>query len=76
MMPCVVCSSGPVEAAHVKARGMGGCGGDRRSLVPLCTRCHREQHAIGLRAFGEKYEIDLHDHAARIALQLDEEGHE
>lgn len=29
-----------VEAAHAKARGMGGCGGTWRDLVPLCRKHH------------------------------------
>lgn len=29
-----------IQAAHAKARGMGGCGGDKTDLVPLCFDCH------------------------------------
>jgi hypothetical protein len=45
-MPCWLCGgTRDVQAAHMKARGMGGCGGDRRYLLPLggdggCG-CHR-----------------------------------
>ena len=46
MMSCEVCGRVPTEAfpneaAHTVARGMGGCGGDKRTLLPLCRACHR-----------------------------------
>lgn len=43
--PC----GGKIQACHVKARGMGGCGGDWRQLVPLCMSHHLEQGAHPLR---------------------------
>lgn len=69
---------GPIHAAHVIARGMGGVKGDRRDLVPLCAHHH---HAAGERGTTQRadfewfYAIDLQAEAGRIAEQLDREGH-
>ena len=80
-MPCL-CSrprhlgsgcSGRIEAAHVRSRGAGG---NRRHLIPLCLAHHREQHDHGIKTFADKYSLDLHAEAERIAAQLDEQGHE
>lgn len=69
---------GAVQAAHAVARGMGGCKGDRRSLVPLCAAHHREAGERGTQErkdFESRYEVgDLEDVAWRIAQQLDEAG--
>ena len=73
--PC----GGPVHAAHSIARGMGGAKGDRRDLVPLCARHHRESGERGTSdraAFEAAHGLDLQAEAARIAEQLDREGHE
>ena len=55
-MPCLVrgCSH-PSEAAHVRARGMGGTKGDRHDLVPLCRVHHEEasEHRTARRAAFE-----------------------
>lgn len=67
--------SGRIEAAHVVARGMGGCNGDRRDLVPLCSGHHLEQGAIGILSFQRKYGIDLAGLAAALARQMDEAGY-
>lgn len=75
-MPCLVgvgCR-GPIQAAHVKARGMGGRGGDRRSLVPFCAGHHNEQSTRGVLTFAAKYSLDLASEAGRIALELDARG--
>lgn len=71
--PC----SGPIQAAHVIARGMGGCKGDRRHLVPLCAIHHLEageNRTSQREAFEAKYGIDLLAEAERIASLLDEKG--
>lgn len=70
--PCCVpgCRCQEIQAAHVVARGMGGCGGDRRSLVPLCWRHHAEQGQLGVRAFERLYRICL----VRIALHFAQLG--
>ena len=68
---------GQSHAAHARARGMGGCKGDRRVLVPLCAEHHREAGEYGTtqRAeFEAKYGIDLMAEAGRIAVQFDQEG--
>ena len=65
---------GAIEAAHVKARGMGGCGGDRRQLVPLCSKHHRAWGRMGRHTFSTIFQIDLSAEADRIALELDARG--
>lgn len=69
--------AGQSHAAHARARGMGGCKGDRRMLLPLCAEHHREAGEYGTtqRAeFEAKYDIDLMVEADRIAVQFDREG--
>ncbi|HEY5973807.1 MAG TPA: hypothetical protein VIU41_03615 [Geobacteraceae bacterium] len=56
-----------VEAAHVVSRGAGG--DDRGNVVPLDFMLHREQHAIGIKSFQEKYGLDL----AALATRLERE---
>lgn len=84
-MPCLIAArsispdptlfcDGAVEAAHVKARGMGGCGGDRRQLVPLCSKHHRAWGRMGRHTFSTIFQIDLSAEADRIALELDARG--
>ena len=66
-----------VQAAHVRARGMGGAKGDRRDLVPLCAKHHAEagEHRTSARAaFEARYRLDLVAEAERIAVELDERG--
>ena len=81
-MPCLVARAreasdlcrGRVQAAHVVARGMGGCGGDARSLVPLCARHHEQSGARGTMQrvdFETEHGIVLQVEADRIAAQLD-----
>ena len=62
---------GAIEAAHVRSRGAGGT---RRDLVPLCERHHREQHQRGIESFSTRYSLNLPEHAARIARELDAQG--
>lgn len=65
--PCAVpgCRSRKSEPAHVKPRGMGGCGGAKRDLVPLCRRHHREQEGR-TSAFQARYSLDLTALAASL----------
>jgi len=65
---------GPIQAAHVKARGMGGCNGDRRSLVPFCAGHHDEQTRRGGKTFAATHRLDLAAEAERVALELDARG--
>jgi hypothetical protein len=44
------------EAAHVRTRRNNP---DAGNLIPLCHKHHFEQHAIGVKSFGEKYGLDL-----------------
>ncbi|MGD9925252.1 MAG: hypothetical protein AB7V13_27960 [Pseudorhodoplanes sp.] len=52
--PCIVCGKrGATEAAHISLgshKGTAEKAGDD-SVIPLCTDCHRYQHAIGEPAF-------------------------
>ena len=77
-MPCLLLRTGRcaglIEAAHAKARGMGGVNSDRRSLVPLCRWHHRKSHRIGAKTFAELYTINLSAEADRIARELDARG--
>lgn len=77
-MPCLLAVSGGcegrTEAAHAKARGMGGVNSDRRSQVPLCTHHHQQSHGLGPVRFAALYRIDLHTEADRIARELDLRG--
>lgn len=77
-MPCLVpgCRR-PTVAAHAKARKMGGCGGDRRELVPLCQPDHQEAgefRTSARAAFESRHGLDLVAEAARIAAELDQRG--
>jgi hypothetical protein len=66
-----------VQAAHARARKMGGRGGDRRDLIPLCARHHLQagEARTSQRAdFERQYGIDLQVEAARIAAELDAKG--
>lgn len=77
-MPCLLAASGGcegrIQAAHADARGMGSVGGDRRSLVPLCSHHHRQSHRMPLADFTARYRVSLDIEAARIALELDARG--
>lgn len=70
---------GDTVAAHARARGMGGCKGDRRELVPLCQFHHvlaGELRTHDRMSFEGNYGIDLTAEAARIAAELDAQGYE
>lgn len=63
-----------IDQAHVRARGMGGCKGDKHDVVYLCRTHHIEQeHSRG--AFEARYGCDLAAEAARVAAgELDDLG--
>lgn len=65
---------GSTVAAHASARGMGGCKGDRRSLVELCVGHHTEQER-GFQSFDRRYQIDCKAEAANVAAELDAQGY-
>lgn len=57
-MQCAACGRHPPsQAAHVRSRGAGGK--DRGNVVGLCATCHSIQHTIGIRAFQERYHVNL-----------------
>ena len=75
-MADILCN-GDVQAAHARARGMGGAKGNRRELTPLCAGHHAEagEFRTSARAkFEREHGISLTDEAARIAVELDERG--
>jgi hypothetical protein len=66
-----------VEAAHSKARKMGGCGSGSRWQWPACRGHHEEAGEFRTSkraAFVAKYEIDPVELSGRIAVELDERG--
>lgn len=78
-----VCDS-PVQAAHVRARGMGGAKGDRHDIVPLCGRAHREAgempapgryHGSQREAWELKHGVQMRATAKALAEQLTKEGY-
>lgn len=77
-MPCLIdAGHGLSVAAHAKARGMGGCKGDRRSLINLCQSCHVEagEYRTSQRAdFERKYGVDLVAESEWLAVELDRRG--
>lgn len=65
-LPCVVCLTHPVEAAHIRApnfrlgkreTGKGEKPSDRWTL-PLCQKHHMEQHAMNEMRFYDVKRID------------------
>lgn len=85
-MPCLIAHPtlgewscrGPVQAAHVTARGSGGAKGGRFDLVPLCAHHHREAGEANRPGetgetqrdrFEARYRLDLRLEADRIALE-------
>lgn len=70
-LPCCLCPKGkqttPTQAAHAKARGLGGCGGDYTKLVPLCFWHHNEHGRVGNAGIFGAYAVDLLALAAKLA---------
>lgn len=63
--------SGRIEASHAVARGMGGVGGDARSLVPHCSACHL-WYGRDPQGYERQTGIDVSAEARRVAAELDE----
>lgn len=60
------------------ARKMGGHGGDRRSLVPLCASHHEQagEHRTSQRETFEAWlGLNLVEKADELAAALDEQGY-
>ena len=55
--------SGKRDCAHVRTKTLAG---DRMNCVSLCRAAHQEQHAMGIKSFEVKYQIDLTDEAQRL----------
>ena len=80
-MPCLGAAlgdcSGDIQAAHTTARKMGGAGGDRRCLVPLCAHHHAqsgEKRTSMRAAFELRVGFNLEGRAEDIAIGFDEQG--
>lgn len=70
-LPCLVpgCRR-PAEAAHARARGMGGAKGSWRDLVPLCRAHHieaGEARTSQRHAFEVRHGVSLTVAAAELA---------
>ena len=66
-LPCCMCESPDVQAAHIRHQTGGGMGlkpGDNW-CIPLCVACHGEQHRVG----ELKFFPDI-DRAKWLALKL------
>lgn len=57
---------GPVDLAHVRARGMGGCNSFADQVVRLCRGHHQEQEGRTA-VFEARYGVDLTGEAAKYA---------
>ena len=52
---CLCCGAiPPVDACHIKSRGSGG-GDEWWNVIPMCRKCHTEQHSIGWLRFIKKH---------------------
>lgn len=56
--PCVCCTGGPCQNAHIKTGGTGRKA-DARWIAPLCPTCHADFHQNGQRSFEDAHQIDL-----------------
>ena len=61
---------GPIQAAHVQSRGAGGT---YKSVVPMCSVHHAEQHVFGIQTFQRKYRLDLKALAAETWKRFEKE---
>lgn len=52
-LPCVKCLSTPSVCAHLRTGTVCGTGMKPSDVytVPLCDKCHKEQHRIGEKSF-------------------------
>lgn len=57
------------DPAHIKTRGAVGTSEDVGNIVPLCRRCHTEQHQIGIKSFEKKFDVDL-GHWGKVYARL------
>ena len=79
-MPCCICRNEiETEACHIKmadARFGKRIAGHRREddhfVLPMCSRCHRQQHSGPERAFYEKHQIDAPALAVSMYLRRGE----
>jgi hypothetical protein len=58
---CLICGSDSVQVAHIRHLPSGNIGMSRKSdqyTVPLCFKCHQEQHGMNERKFWRKYNIN------------------
>ena len=74
-MPCANCDApGPSQAAHVRSRGAGGKDED---VIPLCAKCHRNQHDQGWEALAQnKSALEVYATALRILVAMKQQQRE
>lgn len=58
-LPCCVCK-GFSEAHHGDTGGLAVKCNDTRS-IPMCSRCHQENHTVGKITFQVRHNIDFKD---------------
>lgn len=51
---CCVCGTYGADRAHIKTVGAGATWEDWE-FVPLCRKCHIEQHKVGIKTFHDKH---------------------
>jgi len=67
-LPCIACGRFGAVPAHVRLSKDGGTGfkpGDRYT-VPLCSRCHGQQHQVGEVRFWGELGIDPLDYSTQL----------
>jgi len=57
-LPCLCCTTTPVDAHHVTHQGAGGKD-VATNLMPLCREHHQEWHKVGPSKMCEKYQSIL-----------------
>lgn len=75
MQPCIVCGTRTqIQAAHMKSRGMGGCGGDKRHLLPLCYLCHHDETINGRGWLESETGLDLRLECKKYRIRYEQEA--
>src|SRR5688572_13330758 len=75
LRPCCGCGVNQSVCAHLKARGWGEGKRNDFTSVPLCNRCHKYQEDCGIKAYNEKFKVDLWQEATWCLIEffLDQE---
>jgi len=66
---CLLCGSPPpVDAAHIMSRGAGGPD-EIWNLMPLCRKCHSEQHTVGIFTFTMSH-LKVWEHLCALGWEI------